>query len=400
MAINSSLILNNASWNGDIGFESLAEASCIIVKWLFISVYRQKKYHRSVRNVAMVLVAAIALGSSTYAWFAVNSKVTATGMNFTATVQDNLFIATDTLASTAKKADSDFTTALVQNVSGLLQPVSTVDGKNYFYSSTANVKGDGDTKTDEWIAYNAADTSAFNTNYSTSGAVGYIDYVYQLKAVNGTANPLDIRLTNIGLTFNAASDPQKTFRAAVFAEDITSAAPAGTVGTLKAIYTVNGATNFTSGKAVKSTSTLDTVTYNGSSTLTAAANTSTYYKIVVRLWIEGEDTTCNNTTFADLNNGKWALNCEWTLNDGTAISNITETATAVADLSSASVDSSTTVVINGVTYTKINAVQLDSKDLYVEGTTLTSTSKIYQIDSNLYPIEVTHRCKLPAPVGP
>ena len=39
MAINSSLILNNASWNGDIGFESLAEASCIIVKWLFSLAY-------------------------------------------------------------------------------------------------------------------------------------------------------------------------------------------------------------------------------------------------------------------------------------------------------------------------------------------------------------------------
>ena len=77
MAINSSLILNNAIWNGDIGFESLAEASCIIVKWLFISVYRQKKYHRSVRNVAMVCVAAVALGSSTYAWFVSNNTVTA-----------------------------------------------------------------------------------------------------------------------------------------------------------------------------------------------------------------------------------------------------------------------------------------------------------------------------------
>lgn len=344
--------------------------------------------------IAMVLVAAVALGSSTYAWFAVNSRVTATGMNFTTQVSDNLFVAADTLDSTAKKGDENFFTALVQDVNGLLEPVSTVDGVNYFYSSTANVKGDGDTKTDEWIAYNAADTSAFNTNYTTAGAVGYVDYVYQLKAVNGTATPLEIRLTNLGLTFNGETDPQKAFRVAVFAEDITSAAPAGSVGTLKAIYTVDGAANFTSGKAVNSTTTLDTVTYNGSATLTATANTSTYYKIVIRLWLEGEDTTCNNTTFADLNKGKWALNCEWTLNGGTAVSKITETATAVADLASAAL-SSDTVVINGVTYTKINDVQLDSKDLYVAGSTLTSSSKIYQIDANLYPTEVTHRCILP-----
>ena len=345
--------------------------------------------------IAMVLVAAVALGSSTYAWFAVNSRVTATGMNFTTQVSDNLFVATDTLDSTAKKADSDFSTALVQSVTGLLEPVSTVDGENYFYSSTANVKGDGDTKTDEWIAYDVANTTAFNKNYTTTGAVGYVDYVYQLKAVNGTPTPLDIRLTNLGLTFNAASDPQKAFRAAVFAEDITEGTATAGVGSLMAIYTVDGAANFTPGNAVDSTTTLGAVTYNDSATLTAAANTSTYYKIVIRLWLEGEDTTCNNTTFADLNKGKWALNCEWTLNGGTAVSNITETATAVADLTSAAL-SPDTVVINGITYTKVNTVQLDGKDLYVAGTVLTSSSKIYQIDANLYPTEVTHRCTLPS----
>ena len=36
-----------------------------------------KKYHRSVRNVAMVCVAAVALGSSTYAWFVSNNNVDA-----------------------------------------------------------------------------------------------------------------------------------------------------------------------------------------------------------------------------------------------------------------------------------------------------------------------------------
>lgn len=37
--------------------------------------------------VAMVLVAAVALGSSTYAWFASNNKVTADGMNITAVTE-------------------------------------------------------------------------------------------------------------------------------------------------------------------------------------------------------------------------------------------------------------------------------------------------------------------------
>ena len=49
-----------------------------IVKRLFCLNYILQKYHRSVRNVAMVCVAAIALGSSTYAWFVSNNTVKAT----------------------------------------------------------------------------------------------------------------------------------------------------------------------------------------------------------------------------------------------------------------------------------------------------------------------------------
>lgn len=69
--------LNNASRNKGISFESPTKASNIIVKRLFPLAYWQKKYRYSVRNVAMVLVAAVALGSSTYAWFVSNNTVTA-----------------------------------------------------------------------------------------------------------------------------------------------------------------------------------------------------------------------------------------------------------------------------------------------------------------------------------
>lgn len=44
--------------------------------------------------IAMVLVAAIAMGSSTYAWFAANNRVTATGMQVNATTSQSLVIAT------------------------------------------------------------------------------------------------------------------------------------------------------------------------------------------------------------------------------------------------------------------------------------------------------------------
>ena len=57
------------------------KANYKIVKRLFCLGYTYQKYHRSVRNVAMVLVAAVALGSSTYAWFVTNNKVGAAAMD-------------------------------------------------------------------------------------------------------------------------------------------------------------------------------------------------------------------------------------------------------------------------------------------------------------------------------
>ena len=66
---------------------------------------RAKKYHRSVRNVAMVCVAAIVLRSSTYAWFVSNNSVQATTTDISA--QSNsayLVIDTEKTSKTATSA--------------------------------------------------------------------------------------------------------------------------------------------------------------------------------------------------------------------------------------------------------------------------------------------------------
>lgn len=60
------------------GLLTLKEASCQIVIWLFFICFRPFLYRYSVRNVAMVVVAAVALSSATYAWFVSNNQVTAT----------------------------------------------------------------------------------------------------------------------------------------------------------------------------------------------------------------------------------------------------------------------------------------------------------------------------------
>ena len=60
--------------------DSLEQQEVVSGKYVYTGKKRcakYQKYHRSVSNVAMVCVAAVALGSNTYAWFVSNNEVSA-----------------------------------------------------------------------------------------------------------------------------------------------------------------------------------------------------------------------------------------------------------------------------------------------------------------------------------
>lgn len=358
--------------------------------------------------VAMVLVASIALGSSTFAWFAVNSKVTATGMEVTTKVSNNLLIAASTLATTAKEDDSNFKTAMDKSIlNGLLEPVSTVNGVSYFYNSTKNVQATGDAIGDTYVAYNAANTTAFNTNYETTGAVGYVDYVFQLKAINSGNADAYVNMTNLNLVYGGTDSTEKAFRTAMFVwdmgEDGSTAADADVnASNLVTILAPAGSAEFSDGKAVSAADAAPTAITNADEAAnigTVGAGKTKFYKVVVRLWLEGEDTTCNNATFASLKD-KWALNLAIQLQDTTGgVTAINRTATTgKTDLSGAGVtvstDAADIVKIDGVTYNLVS-VTMGADKLYTKDTTLSSTSVIYKLDGGLYPIDVTNQCILP-----
>lgn len=382
-----------------------------------------KKTIKLIPAIVMLLVSAILVSTSTYAWFSMNTKVTVTGMTIRTVVSDNLLISGDTLASTTVKDDDTFFSSLVQSSDNLVEPVSTVNGKAFFFTNAANVKGDGDAILDTYNAYNAAEvpTSSeltdFNTAYNTTGAVGYVDYVFQLKAINSSAAS-QIRLTKLALTYGGASpaNNNKAYRVAVFAEDLgyktgtdattNMSAPAGGSGTLKSIFTPTGATNFTDGEAVTSTSATAAVTYNGAVSLPVGTNRTQYYKVVVRLWLEGEDNTCNNSTFMDLKD-KWSLDLQFNLvENGTAdpaeVTSLalayTATKTALTIGTDNGIDAGK-LSIAGVDYYPIDGKTLGTAQLYISGTkTLAANSHIFTIDGSNYPTEVTNQVTInPAP---
>lgn len=121
--------------------------------------------------IAMVLVAAIALGAATFAWFVNNNAVTATGVDVsTSSSVPNLYI-----TSTGKTADG--MTAAGTNPTKLF-PVSTNDA-NTFYETLHWTTGTGD---------HAVADEYQNALVHEKDKTVYADYTFDLGVTNGKMN--------------------------------------------------------------------------------------------------------------------------------------------------------------------------------------------------------------------
>jgi len=354
--------------------------------------------------IAMLLISAVLLSTASFAWFSMNTTVTVTGMSVTATVNDNLQIAATTVDATAKENDSAFKYGYIMtHTTQLIEPVSTVNGIDFFYTSTKNVTASGDAASDTYTAYNHASTTDFDTNYGTTGAKGYVEYAVQLKADNSSNSVTKyVNLSTLTLTYAGAEATQKAFRVAVFVNDMgadgSTAATTPTTTSLSTLLKMSGATYFTTGKAVDSTSTLDDITDKADIAAnigSVAAGQSRYFKVVVRLWLEGEDSTCNNTTFASLND-KWDFDLTFTFDDASAgVTVVNQSVTASKlDLSTAPSTGSEARVVDGVSYYEISG----NSGYYTTSasTAVAYNTIVYSIDSNNIVLDVTNRCTLPA----
>ena len=92
--------------------------------------------------------------------------------------------------------------------------------------------------------------------------------------------------------------------------------------TLNAIYKPASATYFTGTNGVSAadskTAVSSLVTNSAVPLATVGVGETKYYKVVVRLWLEGEDTTCTSQTFANLTD-TWSLDLELQLGQGTPV---------------------------------------------------------------------------------
>lgn len=126
----------------------------------------------------MVCVAAVALGSSTYAWFINNTKVTAESVNMTATTANTLLISPVSVSNNAFATDRSWGTTAKMEYTGLdaIKPVSTVftatagsdvDSLDFFTDSNWATETKG-TSSETGVAdgsYNASEFVATKDNY-------------------------------------------------------------------------------------------------------------------------------------------------------------------------------------------------------------------------------------------
>ncbi len=302
-----------------------------------------KKTKIVVPALAVLLLSTAASVSGTVAWFSMNTSVTVTGMSVTTKVSSNLQIAQTNL-------EANYTDAITQARSGILEPASSISGADGSFYYTTAAKGDGDAKTDAYTLYNenatpalansyagkATHDAAFNTAYgfgtpsirtTDDGAdnvcYGYIDYSFYLKGTSSEAGQ-KIVMTKCNMLYNnLAITTSYAWRVGVF---VTTAGANTEVNDGDVAVSGKQITilDFGSGKSANQTANIavsgpaatGSVLHPNANAVLATLGTeqapiqTQRYKVIVRLWLEGEDKTCTNDTYASLTES-WKLDLEF-----------------------------------------------------------------------------------------
>ena len=244
-------------------------------------------------SVAMLLVALVALGSATFAWFTQNPNVEATGLQMTTEAATGLVAITkseaDAMKTTYDKADAKYWD---HNV--VLRAEGTQDDKGNWTFATNDedfnlqpVSGIGSAKftttagTDD---YYAKDSKAAVTNAETSAY--YSDIIY-FKASNGTSAISDIKLTAVEIT---PGNSDKDIKNAVRVEVIDAN------GDLVGTYGLDTAGNV----FYESTTKLSDTAYeyeiakgdNNTDVSIGGIEAGKTTFVTVNVYLDGEDSTC------------------------------------------------------------------------------------------------------------
>ena len=223
--------------------------------------------------IAMVVVSAIALSSSTYAWFAANREVTATNMTIKATSDSSLIISRAAPTASTTTITEDFVATAVA-----LTP-ATHDST---WATYANGLKAIDTTTKSRV--NAGTGLATEYTYETTTLnTHYLDFVVYISTAGATA--LTNQDISVVITNTTTGDTRLAGSIDFYAETLTSSSTASSFGdtTFKGTLNLAGkdaATN--NGTATKTTlKVLD----NG--TIPLNSSEDSFLRITMRVYFDG-----------------------------------------------------------------------------------------------------------------
>lgn len=219
-----------------------------------------------ISSVAMLLVAMVALGTATFAWFTSSTTATASGMNVK-TIQASELVISDYTKAWGTTVDYEVSNKV-------LMPVSSSNGSEWWKAEAA-------TKTafDRTGDFSAADAPTFNNVSSSS-------YVYkdQLNVKNqGDATVEDVTITWSIPNFEGANYLRVALVPATEAGVETSGAFAANV------YDKDG-DKYDAASGADTTTQITPLTTCSVSVGDLAKNDAKFYNLYV--WFEGQDTAC------------------------------------------------------------------------------------------------------------
>lgn len=251
-------------------------------------------------SICMLLVTAVLMGTSTYAWFSMNRKVEVNGMKVTASTSANLVI-TDTPGAEFSSVDS-FNVTLPDTITELA-PVSSKDGK-LFYTTEAAAKGNTGFDVEdgaEFTKVENAGTSTAKYYYTKTVYIG-------VKGVNGLGQ-LKVE-PQIGTSTKHGgvaekNDIYKALRIAVFAKDQNSTVFAGDLSSRANWNPIVKAGKKGTDTGLTEAGTTTAVTKGTGVALAGLAKLEkeVWYEINIFVWLDGQDEACtaNNANIANVN---------------------------------------------------------------------------------------------------
>lgn len=348
--------------------------------------------------VAMVLVAAVALGSSTYAWFVASGTVTAEGMKVQAMSEAGLVIRYGT-GAWGTSATADMTESVK------LKPASTKDSKTWSYASAELASAYG--------AKNDTRKTIASANYSDH----FLMKEFQIRSSSASTNVTGLYAKSVTVTGYGDKPMNTALRVGVaYTKDSNGAISGDQVDKFvifapvkldeteanKPSYTYKFYAN-KDAEGVDVTALANKGTAENANLVKAGVSIpnaeTSCVKVQIYVWYEGEDHNLysDNYTAMDL-----SVSVDFaSISD--AASDAAAAEAAARDLTNASATSTGAKTVESKTYYPITGKALNGVQLYADAEgQITSTTKIYTLtiaengDAS-DPQEVTSQCTMPAP---